>query len=68
MNGFKFQKEKRNISQNFKGLFQSSTPFGKRKFIRLVGLTIHQIHFLSISRINCEIYLFKDYRLLYVTK
>ena len=45
-------------SRTFKGLSPSTTPFGKRKFIRIVAFTVRQIYLLSIEKWDCENYLF----------
>jgi len=38
--------------KHFKGLSPSTTPFGKRKFCRIVESTIHQIYLLSIPKMG----------------
>jgi len=38
------------VMGNSKGLSPSTTPFGRRKFMRLVGLTIHQVYLLSTQK------------------
>jgi len=37
-------------------------PLGKRKLIRIVEFTIANVTILSIPKMNCENYLFEDYR------
>jgi hypothetical protein len=39
-----------NLRRSFKGLSPSTTPFGKRKFVRIVDSTIHLIYLLSIPK------------------
>jgi hypothetical protein len=54
------QNEKAELASdpNFKRPFPPTTPFGKRMFIRLVGLRIHQIYLMSIQKRDIENYLF----------
>jgi hypothetical protein len=47
------------IGKSFKGLSPSTTPFGKRKSIRIVELTIPKVTTLSIEKRDCEKYLFQ---------
>jgi len=47
------------MRENFKGLSQSTTPFGKRKFIRIVELKIPEAPNLSILKKACENYLLR---------
>jgi hypothetical protein len=63
MQSFFFDGNLKFRQENFKGLSPSTTPFGKRRFIRLVAFTIHQTNLLSMEKLNCENYLFEDYQL-----
>jgi hypothetical protein len=46
------------LKEDLKGLSPSITPFGKRKFIRIVEITIPNIVVLSIRKIGGENSLF----------
>jgi len=48
------------LKEDLKGLSPSITPFGKRKFIRIVETTIPKIVALSIGKKGCENYLFRS--------
>jgi hypothetical protein len=50
------------LKEDLKGLSPSITPFGKRKVIRIVEITIPNIVVLSIRKIGCENYLFRKFR------
>ena len=49
--------------RNFKGLSPPATPFGKRRFIRIVESTIPKATVLSIAKIGCENYLFDGFNI-----
>jgi len=52
MKGFKFVKESIMSSSDFKGLSPTTTPFGKRKFTRIVELTISKVTTLSTQKMK----------------
>jgi hypothetical protein len=57
--GYNFLEENSKFyDETFKGLSSSITPFGMRKFIRIVEIIILNIVVLSIRKIGCENYLF----------
>jgi len=47
----------------FKGLYPSTTPFGKKSLVKVVGLMIQKRNFLSTLKRDCENYLYVDYPL-----
>jgi hypothetical protein len=42
----------KSLKEDLKGLSPSTTPFGKRKFIKIVGTTIPKVVVLSILKIR----------------
>ena len=51
--GTDFQEENSKLYRGtFKGLSPSTTPFGKRRFVKVVGLTIQKMNLLSIPKMR----------------